>query len=88
MNPDRKINNKQETIKIKLDPIFYGKIDDFDKRFPEDVPSLVDCYTLNIEGDVRFEKDVRIKGSVTIRNTGKNQAVINAGTIIDKDIVF
>ena len=88
MNPDRKISDEQETIKINLDPGFYGKIDDFDKRFAEGTPSLVDCYTLNIEGDVRFEKDVRIKGSVTIRNTGKSQAVVKAGSIIDKDIVF
>ena len=88
MNPDRKITDEQETIKINLDPGFYGKIDDFDKRFAEGTPSLVDCYTLNIEGDVRFEKDVRIKGSVTIRNTGKSQAVVKAGSIIDKDIVF
>ncbi len=88
MNPDRKLSDEQETIKINLDPGFYGKIDDFDKRFAEGTPSLVDCYTLNIEGDVRFEKDVRIKGSVTIRNTGKSQAVVKAGSIIDKDIVF
>ena len=88
MNPDRKISDKQETIKINLDPRFYGKIDDFDKRFAEGIPSLVDCYTLNIEGDVRFEKEVKIKGSITIRNTGKSQAVVKAGSIIDKDIVF
>ncbi len=88
MNPDRKISDKQETIKINLDPGIYGKIDDFDKRFAEGTPSLVDCFTLNIEGDVRFEKDVKIKGSVTIRNTGKSQVVVKAGSIIDKDIVF
>ncbi len=88
MNPDRKISDKQETIKINLDSRFYRKIDDFDKRFAEGVPSLVDCYSLTIEGDVRFEKDVKIIGSVTIRNTSKKQVVIKAGTIIDKDIVF
>lgn len=87
MNPDRKINQKQETIKIKLDPKYYGKIDDFDKRFADGVPSLVDCYSLSIEGDVLFEKNVKIRGSVTIRNTREIQQVIKEGTVIDKDLV-
>ena len=88
MNPDRKIKDKQETIKIKLDPKFYGKIDDFDQRFTDGVPSLVGCYALTIEGDVLFEKDVKIKGSVTIKNTQPFQAVIKEGTVIDRDLIL
>jgi UTP--glucose-1-phosphate uridylyltransferase len=88
MNPERKINQKQETIRIKLDPKFYGKIDDFDKRFANGVPSLVDCYSLSIEGDVSFEKNVRIKRSVTIKNPQPLQAVIREGTVIDQDLVL
>ena len=88
MNPERKINQKQETIKIKLDPKFYGKIDNFDQRFADGVPSLVDCYSLTIEGDVLFKKDVTIKGSVTIKNTAKTQKVIEAGTVIEEDLTF
>ena len=88
MNPERKINQKQETIKIKLDPKFYGKIDNFDQRFADGVPSLVGCYALTIEGDVLFKKDVTIKGSVTIKNTAKTQKVIEAGTVIEEDLTF
>ena len=88
MNPDRRRNQKQETIKIKLDPKFYGKIDDFDKRFADGVPSLVDCYSLTIEGDVSFEKDVKIKGLVTIKNPQPFQAVIKEGTVIDRDLTL
>ena len=88
MNPDRKIEQKQETIRIKLDPKFYGKIDEFDKRFTDGVPSLVDCYSLSIEGDVLFERDVSIKGSVTIKNTQPSQATIRKGTVIDQDLVI
>ena len=88
LNPDRKIKQKQETIRIKLDPKFYGKIDDFDKRFTDGVPSLVDCYSLSIEGDVLFERDVSIKGSVTIKNTQPSQATIRKGTVIDQDLVI
>ena len=86
MNPERKIKQKQETIRIKLDPKFYGKIDDFDKRFANGIPSLVDCCSLSIEGDVLFEKDVIIKGSVTIKNTRPFQAVIREKTVIDQDL--
>ena len=88
MNPARKINQKQETIKIKLDPKFYGKIDNFDQRFADGVPSLVDCYALTIEGDVKFEKDTVIKGSVVIKNTQLSQAVVKEGMVIDQDLIF
>jgi UTP--glucose-1-phosphate uridylyltransferase len=88
MNPERKINQKQETIKIKLDPKFYGKIDNFDQRFADGVPSLVDCYALTIEGDVKFEKDTVIKGSVVIKNTQLSQAVVKEGMVIDQDLIF
>ena len=88
MNPERKIKDGQETVKIKLDPKFYKKIDDFDKRFAYGVPSLVDCSALTIEGDVLFEKDVKISGSVIIRNTTETQQVIKEGTVIDADLTF
>jgi UTP--glucose-1-phosphate uridylyltransferase len=88
LNPERKINHKKETLKIKLDPRFYGKIDDFDQRFADGVPSLVDCWALTIEGDVLFEKDVKVKGSVTINNPQPHQAIIKAGTVIDQDLIL
>jgi cytoskeletal protein CcmA (bactofilin family) len=48
----------------------------------------VDCDSLTIEGDVKFEKDVIINGSVAIKNTQQTQAVVKEGTIIDEDLVF
>ena len=86
INPQRRSNHRADAIKIKLDSQYYGKIDDLDSRFSQGPPSLVDCDALTIEGDVRFEKDVKIKGSVTITNNNPAQAVIPSGTIIDKDL--
>jgi hypothetical protein len=43
---------------------------------------------LTIEGDVLFEKDVKIKGSVTIKNTQPFQAVIKEGTVINRDLIL
>jgi len=88
INPIRIKNNKPEATKVKLDPDYYGKIDDLDQRFAAGTPCLVECDALTIEGDVRFEKDVTIKGSVKIKNRRQSQAVIKAGTVIDKDLVF
>ena len=88
MNPQRQANQRPDTVKIKLDPQYYGKIDDLDKRFSQGSPSLVDCESLTIEGDVCFEKNVIIKGAVTIKNSGTSQAVIKAGTVIDTDLVL
>ena len=88
INPIRIKNNKPDAPKIKLDPDYYTKIDDLDQRFAAGAPSLVECDALTIEGDVRFEKDVTIKGTVCIKNRMNSQAVIKTETVIDKDLDF
>jgi len=74
------------TITIALDPKYYGKIDLFDERFAEGIPSLIDCESLAIQGDVRFEKNVTLKGKVVIKNNGKSQMVIKQGSVIDESV--
>ena len=69
-------------IRIDLDPRFFGKVDQLDERFPQGVPSLLDCQSLTVVGDVRFEKDVKIIGNVIIENKGPAQTVVKAGTMI------
>ncbi|OEU66929.1 MAG: hypothetical protein BBJ57_06485 [Desulfobacterales bacterium PC51MH44] len=81
-------NSSSANISINLDPKYYGKIDLFDERFSAGVPSLIDCESLTIEGDIRFESNVTIKGRVAIKNNGKSQAVVKEGTIIDEDLIF
>ncbi|UCH23983.1 MAG: UTP--glucose-1-phosphate uridylyltransferase [Deltaproteobacteria bacterium] len=88
INPARIKNNRAELINIKLDPKYYGKIDWFDERFKQGVPSLVDCDSLTIEGDVFFEKNVTIKGSVILKNTNKTSAVIKEGSVIADSVSF
>lgn len=88
INPIRFKRNKPDVTKVDLDPKYYGKIDDLEKRFRNGIPSLVDCDALTIEGDVLFEKNVRIRGSVTIKNTQPLQAVIREGTVIDQDLIL
>jgi len=75
-------------LKIDLDPQYYGKIDLFDQRFAHGAPSLIDCASLTIQGDVRFESDVTVKGNVVLKNRGASQAVVKKGALINNDIVW
>jgi UTP--glucose-1-phosphate uridylyltransferase len=80
INPNRLATGIADTIEIRLDPNFYGRIDLLDKRFKEGLPSLVDCEALSIEGDVYFESDVVIRGSVSVKNSHSS--------VIEGDIIF
>ena len=75
-------------IQIKLDPLYFKNIDDFDKRFSNGVPSLVACESLTVKGDVFFGPRVTIKGAVTITGSRKTAAVVPEGAIIEKDLVL
>ncbi|MGD2099707.1 MAG: UTP--glucose-1-phosphate uridylyltransferase, partial [Desulfobacterales bacterium] len=88
LNPERMPTGRPETVKIKLDPSFYGKLDLLEQRFKEGIPSLVDCEALSIEGDVYFESGVIIRGRVAIKNTQSTATIIKKATIIDQDLTF
>jgi UTP--glucose-1-phosphate uridylyltransferase len=88
LNPHRAVSGRTEAIKIKLDPKYYGKFDLLQDRFPEGAPSLAECDSLTVEGDVRFESPVTIRGSATIRNSGSRQAVVKAGSVIESHLVL
>jgi len=88
LNPAREVAGGNEAIKIKLDSTYYGKFDLLEERFREGEPSLKDCDALTINGDVRFERDVVIRGAVAITNNGSRPAVIKAGTVIDRDLTL
>jgi UTP--glucose-1-phosphate uridylyltransferase len=81
-NPKRRLDR----IKISLDPDYYGKIDDFEKRFPHGPPSLIECESLDVQGDVVFEQAVTIKNNVCLRNRSSHQATIPAGSVIRQDL--
>lgn len=87
-NPVLNPKVRSKIIQIDIDPRYYGKIDLFDERFIHGIPSLIDCESLTIRGDVRFEHNVTIKGRVVITNNLKSQAVVKEGTVLDKDVIF
>ena len=73
---------------VNLDPEFYSRIDQFEARFPEGVPSLLTCERLTVEGDIRFEKAITVKGAVRLTNPGANQKVIAAGSLLAADLTL
>ncbi len=83
INPKRKI---PPPPKITLDPAYFAHIDSFNLRL-QWPPSLVDCISLNIEGNVFFEQDVTITGQVTITNPGKSPVIIPSGSRIHQNLV-
>ena len=88
INSKRIKNKRPDTIKINLDPKYYGEIDLLEERFKDGVPSLVDCESLVIEGDVFFQKNVTIKGEVKIKNSKNPRADIKEGSVIEDDLTL
>ncbi|WP_068403029.1 UTP--glucose-1-phosphate uridylyltransferase [Kribbia dieselivorans] len=48
----------------------YTHVGAFDARFPEGVPSLRECTSLTVDGDVTFGAHVRCLGDVVVRGSG------------------
>jgi UTP--glucose-1-phosphate uridylyltransferase len=79
---------KTDEIKIDLDPSFFGKIDQFEQRFARGVPSLVECESLTVRGDVFFESPVTVRGKSTITNPRQARAIVPSGSVIEGDLAI
>jgi UTP--glucose-1-phosphate uridylyltransferase len=51
---------------VDLDPAYYKPVADFDRRFPEGIPSLRDASSFVVHGDWTFGKDVTVVGDVEL----------------------
>jgi UTP--glucose-1-phosphate uridylyltransferase len=78
-NPQR----QRGPLLIELDDRFYKFVSDLDARFPHGAPSLLECDTLRIVGDFRFEKGVVCRGTVELINDTERQIVIAEETILE-----
>ncbi len=68
---------------VDLDPAYFKLIGDFDARFESGPPSLVDCSSLTVRGDVAFGADVVVRGDVTIEHDGERQRRVEVGTVLE-----
>ena len=71
---------------IYLDAKHYKKIDDFMARFPQGAPSLLNCESLSVKGDVLFEAGVSVTGKAQVINDSGKQAVLREGTAVTGDV--
>jgi len=69
MTPDFRVVQAAGRIRpprIDLDPAYYRMLDDFELRFPAGAPSLRNCQSMEIRGNVFFGALVRVDGDVRI----------------------
>ncbi len=68
---------------IDLDDDHFKRLGDFDARFAEGAPSLVECDRLAVEGDVAFGRGVVVRGSVSVSADGSGQRRIEDGAVLE-----
>ena len=84
LNPDK---DSASTV-VDLDERFYKLVDWFEARFPEGPPSLVECDSLTVRGDVRFGAKVVCRGNVLIENKRDEQVTIEDNQELIGHLVF
>ena len=92
LTEDRRIvmNKRHKSIQMNvlLEPRFYGTLDKLRERFPDGAPSLADCESLSVFGDVKFGKDIVITGKTSVINTTGGQAFIKDGTRLTGEVAL
>ena len=64
-------NGMKKPPKIELDDRYYKTIEQLREHFKEGIPSLKQCRSLTVQGNVYFGKNVEIIGDVTITGDKK-----------------
>lgn len=73
---------------VSLDAKHFKILAEFESRFPDGAPSLVQCERLEVSGDVVFEQGVVCRGSVSFINSGLERITIPAGEYRDGNWTF
>jgi UTP--glucose-1-phosphate uridylyltransferase len=64
---------------VSLDDDFYKRLSDFDERFGQGAPSLVEAERLKVVGDVTFGAGVVVRGAVTVEGPKR----LDDGTVLE-----
>ena len=83
-NPER----DRPQVLVDLDPRYYKLVDDFEARFPHGPPSLLQCDSLKVSGDVLFGKDVSCHEHVEVINeSGRQRRIADGDTLRGKVVL-
>lgn len=64
---------------VSLASDYYKQISQFDRRFPQGAPSLLEADSLEVKGDWTFGKDVVIKGNIVL---GAEGGILSDGQVL------
>lgn len=81
LNPQRQLGSAV----IDLDPTYYKLVSDMNARFPDGVPSLIECQSLTVKGDFKFGAGVNVVGTVELVNQSAHQVEIADGEVVDQN---
>ena len=79
---------KNQLPLIVLDKDYYQMIENFDAQFFNNIPSLVSCRKLTIQGPVQFEADVILKGDLVITNTSKRAKTLKKNLYSNQQVTL
>ncbi len=71
------------SVVVNLDPKFYKLVDDLEMRFPHGPPSLIDCKSFRVQGDVHFGANIRCEGDVKIVNDSSSPMYIADNAVLN-----
>lgn len=73
---------------VRLDPAYYKKIDEYQKRFEQGMPSLLECTSLEVQGDVRFGRGVVLRDQVRLGAASGVQAEVPDKAVLSGDVTL
>jgi UTP--glucose-1-phosphate uridylyltransferase len=79
----RVVARREKLPLVDLDTNHFKLLADFEERFPSGPPSLLQCDRLTVKGDVRFGRDVTVKGTIEVTQSGPEQRVIDDGALLE-----
>ncbi len=72
-----------QDMRIDLDPEFFKRVDQLEQRFPSGPPSLRECRSLAVRGDVTFGADVVVRGEVLVEAPAGESLRVPDGTLLE-----
>jgi len=73
---------------IKLDPVFFGNVTQLAERFPGGTPSLRNCSSLIVKGDIHFGTNITINGITSITNNSSHPVTIPDASTLTGTIIY